>query len=49
MSTVILGSTLPQIRQELLDLFGSELGTYTLPDGTTTPALYVARPPSRSA
>lgn len=44
MTTVVFGSTLPQIRQALLDLFGSELGTYTLPDGTTIPALYVAKP-----
>lgn len=37
----LFGATIPQLRQALLDLFGSELGTYTLPDGSTQPALYV--------
>lgn len=43
-STVVMGSSLPQVRQSLLDLFGSQLGTYTLPNGTTTPAIYVVGP-----
>jgi len=43
-SSPVTGSSLPQLRQALLDLFGSELGTYTLPDGSTTPALYVVGP-----
>lgn len=38
---VVAGCTIPQLRQALLDLFGSQLGTYTLPDGSTQPALYV--------
>lgn len=42
--TVVVGSTLLQLRQALIDLFGSELGTYTLPDGSTRPALYVVGP-----
>lgn len=38
---VVAGSTVPQLREALLELFGSELGTYTLPNGTTQPAIYV--------
>lgn len=38
---VLFGATVPQLRQGLLDLFGSELGVYTLPNGSTQPALYV--------
>lgn len=39
--TVVAGSTVPQIRQAILDIFGSEIGTYTLPNNTTQPAIYV--------
>lgn len=42
--TVVFGSTLLQIRQALLEMFGSELGTYTLPDGSTRQALYIVGP-----
>lgn len=38
---VVAGCSVPQLREALLELFGSELGTYTLPNGTTQPALYV--------
>ena len=40
-SPVLFGASVPQLRQGLLDLFGSELGVYTLPNGSTQPALYV--------
>lgn len=43
-SSVVSGSTLPALRQALLDLFGSELGTYVLPNGSTQPAIYVVGP-----
>lgn len=41
MTIPVLGATVSQLRQGLLDLFGSELGVYTLPNGSTQPALYV--------
>lgn len=44
MTPVLAGIDLPQVRQMLLDLFGSQLGTYSLPNGTTTPAIYVVGP-----
>lgn len=43
-SSAVRGSTVPQLRQALLDLFGAELGTYSLPNGTTQPAIYVVGP-----
>lgn len=38
------GACLRQIVDELLAVFGHLLGTYTLPDGATTPAHWTVRP-----
>lgn len=38
---VVAGTCVPHLREQLLALFGSELGTYTLPSGATVPAIYV--------
>ncbi len=35
------GASLQQIRQELLALFGSQLGVYILPTGATKPAFWI--------
>jgi hypothetical protein len=43
--TTELGSTLQQLRAGLLGVFGSLLGTYTLPDGTTVPAIRMEKVP----
>lgn len=38
---VVAGTCLPHLREQLLEIFGSELGVYTLPGGGTLPAIYV--------
>lgn len=44
--TIELGTTLPELRANLQAYFSGLLGTYTLPDGTTTPAVRVKQVPS---
>jgi hypothetical protein len=43
-SVPVMGSSLLQVREALLELFGSELGIYTLPTGARIPAFYVVGP-----